>query len=167
MAIILSDAATKSVGETVPGELFQVALRSSYALCITIELNEKPSVLIGGLQSPEFDRPSWFHVERSTPCLSFGLDWAIEPIVGAETFPSRSINTEDEGLLLLHGEEASLRFDRVSNPTHYEYLHASLMGNGRVEREMHAAPYRQWKIWMTAADRDRPKGRPLITFGVD
>lgn len=165
MAQVLSGTTIKSVGDTVSGELYRVGLRDSYAICITIEQSERPSVLVGGLQSPEFDRPSWFHLERSTKCLSFGVDWVIEPIVGDEAFPHRSFVTEDVGVLIVQGEDAALRFDRVPDPNHYDYVHVSLTGKGRVEREANAVPYRQWRIWMSIAERDRPNGRPLVAFG--
>lgn len=165
MVEILSNAMVKSVGETVPGELYRVGLRDSYAICITVEKSVGPRILVGGLQSPEFDRPSWFHLERSAQCLSFGLDWVIEPIVGDETFPHRTFVTEDVGVLIVQGEDAALRFDRVPDPNHYDCVHVSLTGKGRVEREVNAVPYRQWRIWMNAADRERPNGRPLVAFG--
>lgn len=31
--------------------------------------------------------------------------------------------------------------------------------------EANAVPYRQWRIWMSIAERDRPNGRPLVAFG--
>lgn len=165
MARILSGATIKSVGETLPGELYRMAFRGSYALCVTIEQSNRPTVLVGGLESPEFDRPSWFPLERSIHCLSFGLDWAIEPIVGDKTFPHRSFLVEEVAVLILQGEDATLRFDTVLTPNNYEYVHASLTGKGRVEHATNAVPYRQWRVWMNAADRDRHDGRPLVTFG--
>ena len=88
MVLILTDATQKPVGETVPGELFRIELRSKSATCLTLEKPENGRLLIGILQFQEIDRPSFIvNLATNIPALSFGTAWAIEPVIGQETYP--------------------------------------------------------------------------------
>lgn len=166
MVLILTDATQKPVGETVPGELFRIELRSKSATCLTLEKPENGRLLIGILQFQEIDRPSFLvNLAANIPALSFGTAWAIEPVIGQETYPRLGYFHEDAGVLFLQDGDAILRFDNPQRPDDYDVVNASLIGNGRIERANHAVPCMRWRIWQTAADRDRAGGEPLVQFG--
>lgn len=165
MAIILDQLESKTIGETVAGELFRMELRDGFATCVTLENGDQGPFLIGILAADEVDRPSYLpNPERPTRCASFGIDWIIEPIIGAETYPRRGYVHEDVGLLYLQGDDAILRFDRVPNPRDMDSVNVSLVGHGRVERAIDAIPFRRWRIWQSLEMRNRHGTAPLLEF---
>jgi hypothetical protein len=115
---------------------------------------------------PELNRPIYvFNPAATTMVASFGMQWAIEPIVGTESYPSSRYHHDDERVLFLQDGDAILRFDRSDKSHNFDSINASLMGKGRVDRAGHAVPFIKWRIWQSAGDRDRANAQPLVQFG--
>lgn len=165
MALILSAISQKPVSATIPGELFRMDVRGGAATCVTLENADPRRLVIGVLQMPELDRPIYvFNPAATTMVASFGMQWAIEPIVGPESCPVRQFE-QDTRVLFLQDGDAILRFDRSDQSPDFDSISASLMGNGRVDRARHAVPFRKWRIWQSSGDRDRANVEPLVRFG--
>lgn len=166
MALIMSTISQKAVSATLPGELFRMELRGGAATCVTLENADPRRLVIGVLNMPELGRPIYvLNPAATTMVASFGMQWAIEPIVGPEAYPSSGYHHDDARVLFLQDGDAILRFDRSDQSPDFESVNASLMGNGRVDRAHHAVPFRKWRIWQSAGDRDRANAQPLVQFG--
>ncbi|WP_421580085.1 hypothetical protein [Shinella sp. M31] len=165
MPVILGNYQQKTVGETVPGELFRVPLRKTSALCVTLETGHIGGMLVGILSSAEVDRPSHINLGSHNDCISFGTEWLLEPVLDSRSVPAPRQGEVESSTLYLQRDHAIIRLDVPQNPNDYEYLTADLLGGGRAELERNAVPVRHWRIWKTAEDRARPGTAPIIEFG--
>ncbi|MBZ9759340.1 hypothetical protein LB553_00345 [Mesorhizobium sp. CA8] len=165
MAVLLSGLGHKSVSDTQPGELYRMPLRGGNATCITLEIREGGQFLVGILQSPAVDRPSYLITDGKIPCASYGADWLIEPVYGAESFPSNGYAERTERTLYLASDRALLRFDRPQNPNSFDYVFGNLLAGGCGDRTENDVPVSHWRIWASEADRIRPGAKPVVEFG--
>ncbi|MEH6718834.1 MAG: hypothetical protein V7704_08140 [Aurantimonas endophytica] len=166
MPQIINRPILKALSDVEPGELFRMALRGSYALAVVLErTGTRP--LLGCLSSPEVPHPFYLHGGMDPICWSFGIEWVIDPVIGQESFVTRRFVGDEIGVLCLDEGDAWLRFDPPEGRNDFDGVTFSILGNGAIEEPRNSVRYRQWVIWQTQADRDRPDATPLARFGND
>lgn len=165
MATITAGFECKTVGDTVPGELFRIQLRGQVATCVTLATTEGKNPLVGILAGGTFDRPAHFECSKNSKCISFGLNWVIDPIFGDESGPLQTNSNDDIDVLHIQDGDAFLRFDEANEPARsINMLYGSLTGSRLLDYTTNSVPFERWRIWLSAKDRERPGAEPFLSF---
>jgi hypothetical protein len=163
MATLAGNFQHKLVSQTQPGELFRTRARKTSAICVNVEAAGNSRVRVGILKWHEVEHPTYLVSEGNEPCVSYGTDWAVEPLLGDESFPQRG--EEPAGSLLIGNGLTALRLDPAQGRSDFDYFHIDLVHGGRVEIRDHVVPVIRWRIWAAAEDRNRPGATPVVEFG--
>lgn len=165
MSILLSSLVSKTVGQTEPGELFRVLLGKSLAICMNVQSGGN-GTLLAVLSHADAQYPFFYNSEGRFPCLSYGKNWAVDPLYGPESYP-RSNECDNEAGILFVGENnlSAIRLDPVKERSDFDYIIAHLGDGGVIDLPNVCAPVRRWKIWASAEDRNRLGAEPVVAFG--
>jgi hypothetical protein len=110
MATLLGNFESKLVGGTQPGELIRITLRGESAFCVNIEPADGGLIRLGILKWQFVNTPSFFSSEAAAQCVSYGMNWALEPFLGDESRP-RNGQGNELGTLYVGNGVATLRLD--------------------------------------------------------
>lgn len=167
MVSIALEFEAKQLRATYPGELFRFRLRNQLATGITLAIEPVRHALVGVVEFSEIGHPFWVQIPLSESCFSFGTDWAIEPIIGSQTYPNNVTLEDRRRILFMHEGKAFLRFDRPQNPSDFEATYACISGDEHLQDspDVQAAPFAEWRIWLSSEDRLRLGAKPFLEFG--
>lgn len=155
----------KPIDSLVSGEIFLTTAsgRSSLLLMKLFSVSEQRAVY-GVLRGDGFETPlAFWPADLDGRCLSYGTDWILEPIVGPETFPSRSWSREDDHRLFLDGDGSMVWRFKSSNIGFPQTLDFVVGETQQRQLGDTAAPFRKFKVWASEEDRDRD-GIPIFQF---
>jgi hypothetical protein len=156
----------KKLGECIPGELVQVESYGTAFFCLTLQVVTN-GVAIGVLTDQ--DAPSGPYRDiwnGDVPCLSWGTDWFLDPLLGSETRPGNYDYADRSGtLLIFEGNIIGMWFRReprrgLANPSLIEMPAMTPLALERHD----GVPVPRWQIWLRADDRKVPGRSPIVDF---
>ncbi|MER8744183.1 hypothetical protein NKH54_13975 [Mesorhizobium sp. M1004] len=152
---VLSSASIKTFGDTAPGE-FVAFGRGSRNLGLVLK-EQLGGRLIGMVTHDEEPHPQIVSAGQNNECMSFGSDWAIEPVHGDQSFPTlhTTLHSHIAGLLALTKQGWLMSFATTPpNRGRFPMQWWSLIDQKLVDVES-AALFNSWKIWASPDDRER------------
>ncbi|QND54483.1 hypothetical protein HB779_21435 (plasmid) [Phyllobacterium sp. 628] len=154
----------KRIGDTEPGELIRIKIVDEFLLGIVLS-NDDGRYIVGTLDpiSNEVQYQVHISLSKDQRCISYGVDWLIEPILTDASWPAHSRFNWTPGALFLSNDEYSTVFrHHASSCDHGEILY-DLSNSVLLERFPDgAAPITAWKIWASQRDYTHPGAQPLF-----
>ncbi|APO74582.1 hypothetical protein AM571_CH01761 [Rhizobium etli 8C-3] len=159
---INSSAVTKSLVDTKPGELIVFRMGEFRGYCIVLG-HEPPYTVLGALDiaTQENSRPFHFRRNNTSRCVSYGLDWFVNPSPSAEFWAGNQQHRFTAGCLHLEGNRWMVCFDssdREYTELHFDLLNLDICASPANE----AAPVLNWAIWESRDEFER-EADPLVT----
>lgn len=164
MPISRIPATTKRISETVASELFRFNLGGASATAINLGNDIDVYCRIGVIHSHHDRTPFYMNIEKNKHCLSFGLDWKVECLLGQETFPEHRVWMDRPTVLWKQSDHLILRFDRFHEPDSVEFLSYDLISCSRADADVSGVPFAEWSISVGGEDDARQSHKPLIGF---
>ncbi|MBY5614211.1 hypothetical protein [Rhizobium leguminosarum] len=138
----------KQVNDLHPGELIRHDFGSGSGLLLLLEQLEDKSRLFGVITSPDFARPMQYHVKRpGGECLTYGTDWVLEELHGAETAIGTYHNHRDAKLFVDEGGPV-MAFSPGERQHGYAPVYFNLAASS-VQQALgtSAAAVLRWRLW--------------------
>lgn len=163
---VIGNRTVKDVAAVRPGELIRFANGEHGSLGIVVEIGEGMP-LVAALNDPHESHPRLIRPYESNQCLSYGIDWCLEPIEGVESYPWHHQVNRRSGLLTLLGDGwflsvAASGVDQLGRFT-VKWINLETQAiSEQVDRR--GAFYSRWIIWQSAQDRANPNASPLFEF---
>lgn len=160
---LITELATKKISDAKPGELVKVLVNKDYVFAIVLDVNTRRA-MVGILSTANGASSAYDRISPDSACLSFGVDFAVEPILGEETRAGNSAHQTNSGVLFTAGSVFLICFQPARNDLRDIEVYFDL-SNGKFEdtypREL-AAPFLKWNIWESREACKRPGNEPLI-----
>lgn len=162
---ITTKAIPKLTSQAEAGELISIRLggRLHLAIVLAIENNHPVLGIVMGFDANWYP----FHVELQSggKCLSFGTGWLLEPIFGPNSWPGNQEFHDTPGVVHMTPEGCMINFGARPEDWRHSTLSFNLEDNSIDHYDGNSAvPVLAWKIWESAAQRDRDGCDPLVQF---
>lgn len=123
--------------------------------------------LYGILTSPSFSAPLiWYAGHITGACLTFGVNWFLDPAIGPETHPGSSYQRDPHHRLFLDKDDQFvLRFLPNANgaPRPIDWA----VGDSKDRQlDSTAAPVAAFRLWADEADYLNPRARPIFEYPI-
>lgn len=144
---VIKDFTSKELATAEPGELLQLTIRGEAALAIVIR-RDMQTFLLGVLKSTISDRPFVIELRGvNHTCISYGMQWVLEPFVGPETRARNRAFVEIPGSLHMDGDTPILHFDAAPGEQIHGGYTCDLLTFQYGDVPQSAMPFARWKIW--------------------
>ncbi|GLR54345.1 hypothetical protein KYK30_32045 [Shinella yambaruensis] len=162
---VVGNRTIKTIGAGAPGELVRVSNGEAGSLGI-IAAKREDDVFVALLEDPYEGHPRLLLLDNDDKCLSYGVDWCLHPVEGAEAYPYHHEVNRRSGLLALKGEQwfmsvASSGVDALGRFS-IEWVNLTNPGQGN-DGLRGSAFFAKWNIWLNG-ERGNPHASPLFQF---
>lgn len=155
-----------NISKLKPKTVFSAILSGNECLCVLLDtqMTRHTVGVITTRNQPEH-LPFWAEFRNGLPCLSYGTECVIEPIIGPESTPRSKfdhrhaagvLTLTDEGGLLMYFQPFSAEHDEIG----YDFRRSEF---GHISGQNEAS-FQRWKLWHNPSDRLRDGAEPLYTF---
>lgn len=160
---LIKNISTKTLGQTVAGELVKLKVPSGNHFAIILD-NDPQGIIIGFLEpTGEALHPVFRRVGKGYKCLSYGLDWVVDPISGEESWAGNRSHLTSAGALLADAETVWLSLQPSPEDHRSTESYFDLRANKFTDRHPEDfTPFLKWRIWESKDEYLRPDAEPLI-----
>lgn len=163
---VLGDATIKRFADTDSGELVAFGTRTRN-LGIVLAPQDGDGRLIGMVTVGEEPHPRMIFGSPKSECLSFGTNWAIEPLSGDQSFPSLHERTNLAGLLAQTAEGWLMSFatSGVDSVGRFTTQWWNISSNKQENLGDRAALFASWRIWQSSDEwRNNARATPVHEY---
>ncbi|MFA6154413.1 hypothetical protein [Mesorhizobium sp.] len=162
MKFIKPNVTVKDIFDTVPGELVTVRDVAGRPQLAIVLRREFPELTLGYLRPADRGGPVSEVLKNRTYCMSYGTEWALEPLPTADTWPGNAIAWHGPCGFALDGGHHLMRFQPLDPSKNEEWYDLDLMtGATRPEPTPLTLPF-QWRIWEREELRHDDDAKPLF-----
>ncbi|MDX8446546.1 hypothetical protein [Mesorhizobium captivum] len=172
--IISSNLSVKTLEECEPGELVRTLTggQSLFTLVLTdpiVEQGGRRVVRVGLLEDHDDSRRKYsFLANANRKVISFGTDWALEPIAGDEMRHGNNAANHRSGRLTLSRQGYHLRFSSLPDDPFGDDVIFNLTDTAIVDQVGEdAVPLRGLRIWAKEADVTQQGAGHLLEFNIE
>jgi hypothetical protein len=166
MKHIIGEQKVVSFSETSSGDLVLFSEGNGSSIGIVLQFDRAGDPLLGVLQS-DFDMPTLRRQDKQQLCVSFGADWAFEPLEPLLAAPNYVEVNRRVGLLAL-GKEGWLMNFATSMPDglgRFKWEWWNLETYNVLNKEpSRSAVYTLWEVWAPVSHRERLNAEPLVKY---
>jgi hypothetical protein len=161
---LIKTISTKTLGQARVGELVKITVDGGWHFAILLDGNEKRAMV--GVLDPtaKSHTPKYHRLACREKCVSYGSEWAVEPIIDQEFIPGNSKHQASSGALFIAQSDALVCFQPAEQESNSTEVYFNLTKNSLEDSYplVLGAPILKWRIWESNEEYQRTGAKPLL-----